>query len=169
MAMVPVGTLTTTLGVGLGAVSIVHMAAAGNGHGLPPSGGGPGQWVEDKSTMSEQARAYQAQVTGAPKGRAYKVCRNSKCVEFDGYDPKDGVLLEAKGVGYDQWFTADLKPKKYFQGLDALRTQAQKQARLARGLRIRWYVAEPRMVAILKRLFEEWDVGIEVEHIPPVR
>jgi hypothetical protein len=166
--VVPTGTLTTTLGAGVGAVSILHMAVVGNGDGVPPAGG-PGQWVEDTSAMSEQSRAYQAQVTGAPKRWAYKVCRDGRCVEYDGYDPKDGVLLEAKGVGYDQWFTADLKPKFNFQGLKSLETQARTQARMAGGLRVRWHVAEPRMVPILKRLFEQWEIeGIEVVHTPPL-
>ncbi len=42
-------------------------AQGGGGGGWPPVGG-PGQWVEDTSSMSEQARAYQAQVTGARGG-----------------------------------------------------------------------------------------------------
>lgn len=167
--MVPTGTLTTTLGVGVGAVSILHMAVAGKGDGVPPAGG-PGQWVEDTSAMSEQSRAYQAQVTGAPKRWAYRVCRDGRCVEYDGYAPKDGVLLEAKGIGYDQWFDVDLKPKFNFQGLKSLETQARTQARMAGGLRVRWHVAEPRMVPILKRLFEQWEIEdiIEVVHTPPL-
>jgi hypothetical protein len=119
--------------------------------------------------MSEPAHAYQAQVTGAPKGRAYEVCRKGECVKYDGYDPKDGVLLEAKGIGYDKWFTADLEPKFNFQGLESLREQARKQARLAGGVCVRWYVAEPRMVAILQKLFREARItGIEVVYIPPL-
>jgi hypothetical protein len=84
-------------------------------------------------------------------------------VEYDGYDPKTGTLLEAKGVGYDKWFMASLAPKFEFNGLESLRTQAQTQYRLAGGLRVRWHVAEPRMVAIFQKLFKAWRTeGIEV-------
>lgn len=164
--LVPAGTVTTTLGAGVGAISILHMAVGGGG-GWPPIGG-PGRWVEDTSSMSERSRDYQAQVTGAPKGWCYEVCRNGECVEYDGYDPTTGTLLEAKGLGYDQWFDGKLKPVFKFEGLESLRSQARKQARLAGGLRVRWHVAEPRMVAILQKLLEEWDIaGIEVVYTQP--
>ncbi|WP_309897220.1 Tox-REase-5 domain-containing protein [Archangium sp.] len=164
---VSAGAMTTTLEVGVGSVAILHMAASG-GSQWPPSGG-PGQWVQDTSSMSDAARSYQAQATGAPKGWAYKVCRNGKCVEYDGFDLKEGTLQEAKGKGYDQWFDAKLKARFNFQGLDSLKEQAQRQARLAGGLRVRWHVAEPRMVPILQKLFKEWRVvGIEVVYTPPL-
>lgn len=164
---VSAGTVTTTLEAGVGAVAILHMAASG-GSQWPPSGG-PGQWVQDTTSMSEAARAYQAQVTGAPKGWAYKVCRNGKCVEYDGFDPKEGILLEAKGKGYDQWFDTNHRAKFEFKGLRSLRQQALSQAELAGGLRVRWHVAEPRMVPILQRHFKEWRVvGIEVVYTPPL-
>jgi hypothetical protein len=164
--MVSGGTLTTTLGAGAGAVSILHMAVTGQGN-WPPIGG-PGQWVRDTTSMSERSRDYQAQVTGAPKGWCYEVCRNGECVEFDGYDLTTGTLLEAKGLGYDQWFDGNLRPKFAFKGLKALENQAWRQIRLAGGLRVRWYVAEPRMVAILQELFKGWGIeGIEVVYTQP--
>jgi hypothetical protein len=169
LVAVPVGTIATAAAPVLSATYVLHMAntgaqGAGSGGGWPPVGG-PGQWVEDTSSMSEQARTYQAQVTGAPKGWCYRVCRNGKCVDYDGYDPKTGILLEAKGLGYDKWFNRNLEARFEFKGLKALRGQAQKQARLAGGTPVRWQVAEPRMVAIFKRLFKEWNVtGIEVVH-----
>ncbi|WP_239014633.1 Tox-REase-5 domain-containing protein [Archangium violaceum] len=163
--VVSAGTLTTTLGAGVGAVSILHMSVAGNG-GWPPMGG-PGQWVEDTSSMSERSRAYQAQVTGAPKGWCYKICRNGRCVEYDGYDPKTGTLLEAKGEGYDHWFKPNLEPLFEFEGLEGLERQARRQTQLAGGLRVRWHVAQPRMVPILQKLFSEWGVKIEVEYTQP--
>jgi hypothetical protein len=160
--------VTTTLEVGVGAVTILHMAAGGAGNWVPPSGG-PGQWVEDSAAMSGRSRAYQAQVTGAPEGRAYKVCRDGECAEYDGYDPKTGTLLEAKGKGYDQWFDKELKPKFAFQGLKSLIEQAERQVRCAGGLRVRWHVAEPRMVPILQKLFKLWNIeGIEVVYTSPL-
>jgi hypothetical protein len=168
LVVVSGGTLTTTLGAGAGAISILHMAVGDGGNWVPPIGG-PGQWVEDTSSMSERSRDYQAQVTGAPKGWCYEVCRNGKCVEYDGYDPQTRTLLEAKGLGYDQFFGPDLKPIFDFQGLDAIQLQAQRQSQLAGGLRVRWHVAEPRLVAILQKLFKQWGVeGIEVVCTQPL-
>lgn len=164
-AAVSVGTVTTTLEAGVGTLSVLHMAA---GSGSWPPIGGPGRWVQDTSSMSEEARTYQAQVTGAPKGWAYEVCRNGRCVKYDGYDPKEGTLLEAKGEGYDKWFKPNLDPKLKFEGLRDIETQAKKQAQLAGGLRVRWHVAEPRMVAILQKLFKSWNIEtIEVVYTQP--
>ncbi|HEX8435928.1 Tox-REase-5 domain-containing protein [Archangium sp.] len=161
------GTVTTTLGAGVGAVTVLHMAASG-GNWVPPTGG-PGKWVQDTSSMSERARAYQAQVTDAPRGWAYEVCRNGRCVEYDGYDPKTDTLLEAKGEGYDPFFDKNLNPVFDFKGLENWERQARRQAQLSGGLRIRWHVAEPRLVAILQKLFARWDIeGIEVVYTPPL-
>ncbi|WPB79227.1 Tox-REase-5 domain-containing protein [Archangium violaceum] len=168
LVVVSGGALTTTLGAGAGAISILHMAVGSGGNWVPPVGG-PGQWVEDTSSMSEDARAYQAQVTGVPKGWCYEVCRNGKCVKYDGYDPQTGTLLEAKGLGYDHFFGPGFEPIFDFNGLKQLRDQAQRQSRLAGGVRVRWHVAEPRMVAILQKLFKEWGVeGIEVVYTQPL-
>ncbi|WP_395835742.1 Tox-REase-5 domain-containing protein [Archangium violaceum] len=173
LVAVPVGGAIAVTGNALSATYVLHMAntgaqGAGGGGGWPPVGG-PGQWVEDTSSMSEQARAYQAQVTGAPKGWCYKVCRDGKCVDYDGYDPKTGTLLEVKAREYDKWFDADLKPQWGYQGLEGMVAQARRQLRLAGGLRLRWHVAEPRMVAILRKHFEAADLGaIEVVYTPPL-
>jgi restriction endonuclease fold toxin 5 of polymorphic toxin system len=119
--------------------------------------------------MSEQARAYQAQVTGAPKRWCYKVCRDGDCVDYDGYDPKAGILLEAKAREYDKWFSADLKPKWNYQGLKGMLDQARRQFRLSGGLRLRWHVAEPRMVAILRKHLDAAGLAdVEVVYTPPL-
>uniref|UniRef100_UPI0037D9A635 hypothetical protein n=1 Tax=Stigmatella hybrida TaxID=394097 RepID=UPI0037D9A635 len=61
------------------APNAVAMAARDNSGGKAgaqaalPSSGGPGEWVEANESMSESARTYQAQRTGAPKGYAYRV------------------------------------------------------------------------------------------------
>lgn len=121
--------------------------------------------------MSEQARDYQAQVTGAPKRWAYKVCRDGDCVNFDGYDPKTGTLLEAKGREYQKWFDENLNPKyRFYEGLDDMLEQAVRQKRVAGGLPIRWHVAEPRMVAVLRKYFDSRGLqSIEVVYTQPVR
>ena len=173
LVSVPVGSAVTVAAPGLSATYVLHMAnvgaqGAGAGGGWPPVGG-PGHWVEDTSSMSEQARAYQAQVTGAPRGWCYKVCRDGKCVDYDGYDPNSGILLEAKAREYDKWFDQDLEPRFDYKGADSMMKQARRQVGLAGGLRVRWHVAEPRMVAILKKLFKENDIeGIELVHTSPL-
>jgi hypothetical protein len=174
LVAVPVGGVISATAPALSATYILHMArtgaqGGGGGGGAWPPSGGPGQWVRDTASMSEQSRAYQAQVTGAPKGWAYKVCRNGECAEYDGFDHKTGTLLEAKAREYDKWFNPNLDAKFTFKGLKDLQLQAEKQARLAGGARVRWHVAEPRMVAILQKYFKEWRItGIEVVHTPPL-
>jgi hypothetical protein len=174
LVAVPVGNIATAAAPTLSATYVLHMAntsaqGAGGGGRWPPVGG-PGHWVEDTASMSEQSRTYQAQVTGAPKGWCYKVCRNGECVEYDGYDPKEGVLLEGKARGYDQWFNENLNPKfKYYEGLEDMLKQAARQFRVAGGLPIRWHVAEPRMVAVLRKYFDARGLqSIEVIYTQPV-
>ena len=117
--------------------------------------------------MSEQARAYQSQVTGAPQGWSYQVCRGDVCVEYDGYDAKTNTLLEAKAREYDKWFGDDLEPRWGYEGLKGMVKQAQRQSKMAGGLRVRWHVAEVRMVSILKKAFDEARVtGIDVVYAP---
>ncbi|WP_257461834.1 restriction endonuclease fold toxin 5 domain-containing protein [Archangium lipolyticum] len=173
LVAVPVGGAGAVAGNALGATYVLHMAntsaqGAGGGSGWPPVGG-PGQWVEDTSSMSEQARAYQAQVTGAPRRWCYKICRGTDCAEYDGFDPKTGTLLEAKALEYQKWFDKNLDPQWNYQGLKGMLDQAERQFRVARGMRLRWHVAEERMVAVLRKHFD--DAGfeaIEVVHTQPL-
>lgn len=175
LVAVPIGSVATAAAPALSATYVLQMAntsaqGSGGGGGWPPVGG-PGRWVEDTSSMSEQARDYQAQVTGAPKRWAYKVCRDGDCVNFDGYDPKTGTLLEAKGREYQKWFDENLNPKyRFYEGLDDMLEQAVRQKRVAGGLPIRWHVAEPRMVAVLRKYFDSRGLqSIEVVYTQPVR
>ena len=172
LVAVPVGGAVAVTGNVLSATYVLHMAntgAQGAGGGWMPPTGGPGHWAEDTSSMSEQARAYQSQVTGAPKGWCYKVCRGDNCVEYDGYDPDTGTLLEAKAREYEKWFDADHEPQWGYQGLEGMVKQAERQRRMAGGLHIRWHVAEPRMVAVLQKHFEKAGLGdIEVVYTPPL-
>ena len=128
--------------------------------------GGPGQWVPKNERMSERSRAFQHKQTKAPAGWVYRVWRDGEKADFDGFD--QGILRETKGLGYDKHFDADLNAKTYFQGAKRLVRQAERQSRVAHGVPIRWHVAEPRMVDILKRLFKAADIkGIDVVHTPP--
>jgi restriction endonuclease fold toxin 5 of polymorphic toxin system len=60
--------------------------------------------------------------------------------KYDGYDPKADTLLEAKGLGYDQWFDKNLNAIFEFEGLDSLEILAKRQVRLAGGSHVRWQV-----------------------------
>jgi NADPH-dependent ferric siderophore reductase len=131
----------------------------------PPSGG-PGKWVQADEYMSESARTYQAQRTGAPKGYAYRVKVGDEEVDFDGFD--QGVLLEVKATGYAKWIDKNLNFLKIFEGRDKLLEQARRQFRVARGTPVRWIVAEEKLGGVLRKLFKANGLeDIEVVHIPP--
>jgi hypothetical protein len=96
----------------------------------------------------------------------YRVLFGGEKADFDGFS--EGVLLETKGLGYDKHFDVNLDPKPYFMGADRLVRQAARQLRVANGTPIRWHVAEPRMVAILRKLFRDAEIkGIDVVLTPP--
>lgn len=153
------------------APSAVAMAASGNSSGQagvqagPPHSGGPGEWAQASENMSEQARRYQAQVTGAPEGYVYRVKRGDQEVDFDGFD--EGVLLEAKGTGYAQWINKRLEFFGNFQGRDQLIAQAKRQISAANGTPIKWIVAEEKLAGALRKLFMAEQLPIKVIHVPP--
>jgi hypothetical protein len=122
----------TTEGVTIAlAPNAVAMAARDTSGGkagaqaAPPSSGGPGKWVQVDESMSESARTYQAQRTGAPRGYAYRVKVGDEEVDFDGFD--QGVLLEIKATGYAQWIDKQLNFLKIFEGRHKLLDQATRQ------------------------------------------
>jgi hypothetical protein len=149
-------------------VTLASSALAVRAVGMPPPGG-PGKWVQVNEAMSDRARDYQAQVTGAPKGSAYRVRRGDEEVDFDGYDPKEDLLEEAKGPGYEQFIKSNMTPEEFFTGFRKLLDQARRQSDLADGTRIRWYVAEKRFGDFLRRLFGEEGIAIEVVDKLPTR
>jgi hypothetical protein len=147
-------------------VTLASSALAVKAVGLPPPGG-PGKWVQVNEAMSDRAREYQAQVTGAPKGSAYRVRRGNDEVDFDGYDPKEDLLLEVKGLGYEKFLENEARMKKFFNGFDGLRDQARRQLSLAEGTRIRWVVAEKKFADFLTQTFDRLHYDIEVVHVRP--
>lgn len=153
------------------APNAVAMAARGSGGSnagaqvQSPRSGGPGQWVQTDEYMSESARNYQAQVTGAPKGYAYRVKSGDKEVDFDGFD--QGVLLEAKGPGYAQWINKKLEFFGNFEGRNQMLDQARRQFKAANGIPIRWIVAEERLVGALRKMFKGAELPIEIIHVSP--
>nr|WP_244239422.1 restriction endonuclease fold toxin 5 domain-containing protein [Corallococcus carmarthensis] len=118
------------------ASTAVTMATVGS---PPPSSntGGPGKWVQVNETMSDRARDYQAQVTGAPKGSAYRVKQGDEEVDFDGYDLVEDLLLEAKGPGYAKFIQDNMTLKEFYKGFDKVLAQAERQYLMARGMRVR--------------------------------
>jgi hypothetical protein len=121
--------------------------------------------------MSEEARRYQVQVTGTPPGWVYRVFFGpgpEDFVDFDGF--ANGVLLEAKGANLAQFIDEGLNAARYFRGAQNMLRQAQRQFKVARGMPVRWIVAEKRFADYLRKLFASNELeGIEVVHIPPTR
>ncbi len=153
------------------APNAVAMAAHGSSGGstgaraAPPSSGGPGTWVQVDEYMSESARTYQAQRTGAPRGYAYRVKSGNEEVDFDGFDQE--VLLEVKATGYAKWVDANLNFRKIFEGRYKLLEQARRQFEAANGTPVRWIVAEEKLAGALRKLFKANGLGdIEVVHVP---
>ncbi|WP_257449320.1 restriction endonuclease fold toxin 5 domain-containing protein [Archangium lipolyticum] len=164
------GRAIAVAGQALSATYVLHMASVGvavaGGSTWTPPVGGPGQWVPKNERMSARSRKFQNKITRAPAGWVYRVLFGGERADFDGFD--EGILLESKGLGYDKHFDVNLDPKPYFKGVDRLVRQAARQLRVANGTPIRWHVAEPRMVAILRKLFKDAEIkGIDVVHTPP--
>jgi hypothetical protein len=179
-AVVAAGT-TTTVGMDLGAFSILHMAGGGRGNTRGASGKaekdsktapaqGPGKWTYKKpTTESKQALDYQEQITGRPAWYVYRV----GAVEFDGFNGK--ALLEAKGGSYKNFLTKGGKAQPWFEageGFKGLLEQAERQSKIARTLKmpVVWHVAEVEFANFLRKLFEKngWD-NITVHSTPAVR
>ncbi|HEX5747798.1 MAG TPA: Tox-REase-5 domain-containing protein [Archangium sp.] len=161
---VPVGGAVAVAGNALSATYVLHMANMGaqGGGGWPPSGG-PGKWEQANESMSEDSRCYQCQVTGAPPGWVYRVWRNGEKADFDGYSISEGVLQDGKAFSYAKHYDENLEPKEYFRGAKKLLETAKRQSRVAGGVPIRWYVAEPEMVGILEKMLENEGLhGIEI-------
>jgi hypothetical protein len=170
---VPAGRGVTAVGEGAGAFYVVHMAGRGAGAGgggggaKSPVGKGPGKWVKKKPTGSEEAQRYQQQVTGRPAAEVYMV----EGVEYDGFSAR-GVLLEAKGERYQQFFDVDGFPLSWFErgdGFKGLMKQAESQSKLAErlGVPLEWHVAEEPTAEALRKLFDrEGFKNIRVIHIP---
>ncbi len=158
--------------VALAPNAVAMMAGGGSGgkagaQAIPPNSSGPGQWVQVDEYMSESSRNFQAQVTGAPKGYAYRVRWGHEEVDFDGFDK--GVLLEVKGPGFAKWIDKELNFLKIFEGRIKMLTQARRQVEAANGTPIRWVVAEAKLAGALRKMFAAADLPIEVVHISPMK
>jgi hypothetical protein len=157
---VPVGRMATVVGGAPGAAVVLHRANTSAG-ASSPGGRGPGQWAPSgEKGMSGRARDYQEQITGHSSDEAYwvgGVGQKSGGVKFDGF--KDGVLLEAKGPGYDAFFEKELAPKDWFKAsgkAQEIVEQAGRQLGVVKGTgtRIEWHVAEKHAADAIERLLK---------------
>jgi hypothetical protein len=139
----------------VGQVSVVLMSAGGI------SSGGPGRWVSESTAgWSERAKRYQEQITGHRAGEAYEL----NGVRFDGFS--DGVLLEAKGPGYS-WAIRNGRFRDGFRGATEMLDEVRRQLVAARGITIKWHIAEADVADAIKRLFLEHGIDIDVIFTPP--
>lgn len=132
----------------------------------------PGEWRKARSPARGRAAKYQQQITGHSPEEGYVV----NGVEFDGYKPNegvlvhaesgDGVLLDAKGEGYEKFFEENLAPKRWFKGAKKLLEQAERQKRAANKIPIRWHVAEKRAAAAIEKLLQTEYPEIQVVYTP---
>jgi hypothetical protein len=170
---VPVGRAAAVLGGGPGAAIILHRANT-PGQAAPSGGQGPGQWgPSEEKGASPRAQAYQEQISGHPYGEAYWVggvgWKNGG-TSFDGF--KNGVLLEAKGPGYAEFFEGNLTPKSWYEESGKARKlveQAERQSKSVRGMgiRIEWHVAEKHAADAIQKLLDGNRIaGITVIHTP---
>jgi hypothetical protein len=166
---VPVGQAVRTLGGGPGTALILQRTRDAARRGQPGPAEGPGEWGPAHESMSKRSARYQEQITGRPASEAYWVGRvgKKKGVKLDGFE--EGVLLDAKGPGYANKFDDDLNPKKWFapSGAKQLVDQAVRQLIAARGVPVRWHVAEKKSADAIRKLLRRENVhGIEVVHTP---
>jgi len=170
---VPVGRAMVALGGGPGAAIILQRANDAAGRGRPAPAEEPGEWGPANESMSKRSARYQEQITGHSANEAYWVGGKdfkSGGVKLDGIE--DGVLLDAKGPGYANKFNDDLTPKRWFapSGAKQLINQAQRQVKVAKGVPIRWHVAEKKAADAIRKLLEDAPVkGIEVVHTPALQ
>jgi hypothetical protein len=118
--------------------------------------------------MELPARRYQTQVTGAPEGWVYRVFYGpgpDDYVDFDGF--VNGVLHEAKGPGYLDFFTKGGRPEEWFRGARAMLKQAERQLNAANGFPVEWHFAEREVADAMRKAFNSKRLDeIKVVHSP---
>lgn len=128
----------------------------------------PDPGPDKPSGMSEQAAAYQQQITGLPRGIA--VTLNG--VTFDGCRESDGVMLEAKALGYEWPLIAYGTYPPNYQGAKDIMRQANSQniAAETSGRKVEWYFAERRVADYFRNAFRVAGFSnITVFYQPPVK
>ncbi len=164
---VPTGAAAAALGTGAGAVYVLMAAEnAPRESGKPKDVKGPGEWKRKEFSGSERSRHYQEQISGRSADEVYII----DGVEYDGFF--SGVLKEAKGERYLEFFQKNGQPKSWYKDsgrFQELIDQARNQSKAARGAPVEWHVAEREMVEILRNHFVEQRItGIKVIFTPPL-
>jgi len=126
------------------------------------SDGGPGEWGTGKNNGSNRSQAYEEQVTGVTIEDSYYV----DGVEFDGY--YDGILHDAKGFYYDLTKTP-FGNKVTRELVDGAERQVRAVRAVGANTPIRWHVAEPEMLSLLRKMqsLGDFPPGIELVYTPP--
>lgn len=125
---------------------------------------GPGEWAT-KSRRDGDWRNYEQQATGYPAGMEYDVPRDGgPPVAFDGYEPDvgpNGLLVEAKGKGYDWMVGDDGEFKPNIKGAKGISDELlrQYQVSLQTGIPVEWRVAEPKVAAAIENMIDDAGYG----------
>ncbi|MDO3634264.1 Tox-REase-5 domain-containing protein [Mycolicibacterium arseniciresistens] len=136
---------------------------------------GPGKWAEIVRG-SGQWREYEQQVTGYPAGMEYEVDVPGRAdpVDFDGFEPdagSDGLLVEAKGTGYE-WMigpNGEFNPKFGAAQQISNELRGHYEAALSTGVPVEWRVADAKTASAIEAIIEQnsYDDMITVTVVPP--
>ena len=120
--------------------------------------------------MSDEARAYQARITGFVPRTEW----DFGGTDFDGFKSQACLLLEAK-AGYDQFFKPAEKPeempKVFFRltGLVKMKNQAKRQSAVVEAsspAQLHWHFMEPKCYAYCTESFSS-SLLLIVTHLTP--
>jgi len=103
--------------------------------------------------MSDEARAYQARISGFTPRTEW----DFGGTDFDGFKSQACLLLEAK-AGYDQFFKSEETPKVFFRltGLTKIKDQAKRQSSIVEAsspAQLHWHFMEPLSYAYFTESF----------------
>lgn len=121
-----------------------------------------GQLVERNWNMSEDARAYQAKITGFTPRTEWGWMGS----DFDGFKSTLCQLQEAK-ANYDQFFDKDGDVKIFFGGFRDMSVQAVTQAGIVRinpPASLNWYFQTPKAYALMYPKLSA--LGITAAYVP---
>ncbi|MET7638215.1 Tox-REase-5 domain-containing protein [Streptomyces sp. NPDC005438] len=131
--------------------------------------GGNGKWGSRPRNApgpkGESWMRYQEQVSGVKRGKEYVVKnpKGGRDVEFDGWDSKRGVFLEAKN-GYGG--QVDKAGKFNKSTSDTFLKEAQRHHDAAGGKTTEWHFSNPKAAKAAQRLFRSKGLNIKVVHTP---
>ncbi len=125
---------------------------------LGDSWGGPGEWVD--TGPRSKGQEYEEFVTGVVPGREYNVGG----VDFDGYDPETGKLIDAKE--WVKWPPLDAEGNIRDFAEGSIEKQGRRQVEAADGAEVEWVMVDEKKAAAVEEFFEEKGIDIEVEVKP---